>query len=76
MKNDTKTSGVEKKRARTIIDTGANSLKNVLVDVERDLELNQNFFLGNNVDRGKIIPKREMRKNCNSKNYSTTKVKA
>ena len=53
-----------------------NSLKNVLVDVERDLELNQNFFLGNNVDRGKIIPKREMRKNCNSKNYSTTKVKA
>ena len=53
-----------------------NSLKNVLVDVEKDLELNQNFFLGDNVDRGKIIPKREMRKNRNSKNYSTTKVKA
>ena len=53
-----------------------NSLKNVLVDVERDLELNQNFFLGDNVDRGKIIPKREMRKNRNSKNYSTAKVKA
>ena len=53
-----------------------NSLKNVLVDVERDLELNQNFFLGDNVDRGKIIPKREMRKNHNSKNYSTAKVKA
>ena len=53
-----------------------NSLKNVLVDVERDLELNQNSFLGDNVDRGKIIPKREMRKNRNSKNYSTAKVKA
>ena len=53
-----------------------NPLKNVLVDVERDLELNQNFFLGDNVDRGKIIPKREMRKNRNSKNYSTAKVKA
>ena len=53
-----------------------NSLKKVMVDVEKDLELNQNFFLGDNVDRGKIIPKREMRKNRNSKNYSTTKVKA
>ena len=44
--------------------------------MERDIELNQNFFLGNNVDREKIIPKKEMSKNCNSKNYSPTKVKA
>ena len=53
-----------------------NSLKNVLVDMARDLELNQNFFLGDNVDRKKIIPKKEMRKNCIRKNYSPAKFKA
>ena len=51
-------------------------MKNVLADIERDLELNQSFFLGDNVDREKIIPKKEMRKNRNSKKYSPTKVKA
>ena len=55
---------------------GQNPLKDVLADMERDLELNRNFFLGNNVDREKIIPKKGMRKNRNSKNYSPTKVKA
>ena len=55
---------------------GQNPLKDVLADMERDLELNQNFFLGDNVDREKIIPKKGMRKNRNSKNYSPTKVKA
>ena len=43
--------------------------------MEIDLELNQNFFLDDNVDCEKDFPKREMTKNSNSKNYSPTKVK-
>ena len=50
--------------------------------MERDLELNQNFFLGDNVgheenviSNKKIIPKKMIRKHSN-KNYSPTKVKS
>ena len=39
-----------------------NPLKNVLESMERDLELNQDFFFGNNVDHEKIIPQKR-RKN-------------
>ena len=35
-----------------------NPLKNVLESMERDLELNQDFFFGNNVDHEKIIPQK------------------
>ena len=33
-------------------------LKNVLESMERDLELNQDFFFGDNVDHEKIIPRK------------------
>ena len=33
-----------------------NPLKNVLESMKRHLELNQDLFLGNNVDHEKIIP--------------------
>ena len=51
-----------------------NQLKKV-VDMEKDLELNQNFFLGNNVDREKIIPKKEIRKSCNTRITFQQKLK-
>ena len=51
-----------------------NQLKKV-VDIEKDLELNQNFFLGNNVDREKIIPKKEIRKSCNARITVQQKLK-
>ena len=35
-----------------------NPLKNVLESMERDLELNQDFFLGDNVNHERIIPKK------------------
>ena len=44
-------------------------------DMERDLELKQNFFLGDNVDhKQKIIPKKTFKKPSN-KSCSPTKVK-
>ena len=59
-----------------------NSLKSLMQDMERDLELNQNFFLGNNVDHKqnvicnkKIIPKKMIKK-CSNKNYSPAKGKS
>ena len=54
-----------------------NPLKNVLMNIKKDLELTQNFFLDNKANYEKIIPRKEMKKscNCNSKNYSPTKVK-
>ena len=53
-----------------------NTLKSIMQDMKRDLQLNQNFFLGNNVDHKhqKIIPKKIIKKPIN-KNYSPTKVK-
>ena len=52
-----------------------NPSKKVLVDMEKILKLNQNFFWEDNVNSQKIIPKKEMRKSRNSKNYSPTKLK-
>ena len=54
-----------------------NPLKNVLMNIKKDRELTQNFFLDDKVNYEKIIPRKEMKKsrNCNSKNYSPTKVK-
>ena len=54
-----------------------NPLKNVLLNIEKDLELTQNFFLDDNANYKKIIPRKEMKKsrNRNGKNYSPTKVK-
>ena len=50
--------------------------------MERDLKLNPNFFLGDNVDHKqkeicnqKIIPKKTIKK-CSNNNYSPTKVKS
>ena len=77
MKNDRTTSRVEKRELEQSLMQEQNPLKNVLTDTKKDLELNQIFFLDNNVDHEKIIPRKEMKKsrNRNSKNYSPTKVK-
>ena len=51
--------------------------------MERDLELNQIFFLGNRVDdeqdlidNQKIIPKKTIEKRKSGKNFSPTKVES
>ena len=58
-----------------------NPLKSIMQDMERDLELNQNFFLGDNINHKenvisnqKIISKKTIKK-CGNKNYSPIKVK-
>ena len=59
-----------------------NSLNSVVQELEKALELNQNFFLGNNVDHkqnnSKIIPKKTIKKRWekSGKNYGPTKVKS
>ena len=54
-----------------------NPLKNLMQDMERDLELNQNFFLCDKVNREKIFPKKKMKKHGSSgKSYSLRKVKS
>ena len=77
MKNDRTTSRVEKRELEQSLMQEQNPLKNVLTDMKKDLELNQIFFLDDNVDHEKIIPRKEMKKSHkrNSKNYSPTKVK-
>ena len=53
-----------------------NPLKNVLESMEGDLEVNQDFFLSDNVDHEKIIPQKKMKKYSSSKSYRPTKVKS
>ena len=54
-----------------------NPLKNLMQDMERDLELNQNFFLCDKVNREKIFLKKKMKKHGSSgKSYSLRKVKS
>ena len=62
MKNDRTTSRVEKRELEQSLMQEQNPLKNVLTDMKKDLELNQIFFLDNNVDHEKIIPRKEMKK--------------
>ena len=70
--NGTTTSGSEKKRTRIIFGVGTKSVEKLMQGMQRDLELNQNFFLGDNVDHKqnaiynqKIIPKRTIKKRSN-----------
>ena len=70
--NGTTTSGSEKKRTRIIFGAGTKSVEKLMQGMQRDLELNQNFFLGDNVDHKqnavynqKIIPKRTIKKRSN-----------
>ena len=55
-----------------------NLLNSLVQDPGKDLELNQNFFLGNNVDHEennpKIIPKKTIKKRKSGKNYSPQKL--
>ena len=44
--------------------------------MEGDLEVNQDFFLGDNVDHEKTIPQKKMKKYSSSKSYRPTKVKS
>ena len=62
MKNDRTTSRVEKRELEQSLMQEQNPLKNVLTDMKKDLELNQIFFLDDNVDHEKIIPRKEMKK--------------
>ena len=52
-----------------------NSLKNLLESMKRDLGLNQDFLLGNNVNHEKTIPQKKMKKYSSNKNYNPAKVK-
>ena len=57
-----------------------NPLNSLVQELEKDLGLNQHFFLGDNVDHEqnnpKIIPKKAIKKRKSGKNYSPTKVKS
>ena len=58
------------------LELAQNLLKSVIQNKERDLELNQNFFLGNNIyHKQKFILRKTIKKRSN-KNYSPTKVKS
>ena len=70
------------KREKKSLPQAQNLLKSVMQDMERDLELNQNFFLGDNfgheqnvICNQKIIPKKTIKKR-NKKNYSPAKVRS
>ena len=76
MKNDTTTSGADKKEPEQSLVQDQNPLKNVLECKKRDLELNQDFLLGDNVNHEKIIPQKKQKKYSSNKNYSTAKVKS
>ena len=75
--NDAATSENEKKRElEQSLAQAQNPLKSIRQDRETDLELNQNFFEGNNVDHEqKVILKKTIEKHSN-KNYSPTQVKS
>ena len=48
-------------------------VKSIMQDMKKNLELNQNFFLSENVDhKQKIIPKKAIKKHSSNKNYSPT----
>ena len=51
-------------------------MKNVLESIKRDLELNLDLFLGDNIDHENIIPQKKMKKYSSNKNYSPAKVKS
>ena len=63
--NGTTTRGSEKKEREQFLAQAQNLLKSIMQDMEKDLELHQNFFLGDNVDHKqnvicdqKVIPKK------------------
>ena len=63
-----------KKRARKIFGEAQNPIKSIMQDMERDQDLNQNFFLDDNFDyEQKFILKKAIKKRSN-KNYSPKKV--
>ena len=78
--NGATTSESQKKELEQYLVLEQNPLKSMIQDMERDLELNHDFFLGDNVvckSKDIIIPIKTI-KNCSSgkKNYSSTKVKS
>lgn len=54
---------LRKKQLEQSLVQDQNPLKNVLESMERDRELNQDFFLGDNVNHEKIIPQKKKGKN-------------
>ena len=67
-----------KKELEQSLEQVQNPLKGILQDMERALELNQSFFLDNNVDHEQtlFIPKKQLKKCKSGKNYSPIKVKS
>lgn len=53
---------LRKKQLEQSLVQDQNPLKNVLESMERDRELNQDFFLGDNVNHEKIIPQKKKEK--------------
>ena len=74
--NDTTTSENDKKELGKSLAQAQNLLKSIMQDMEKDLELTQNFFLRNSIDQEqKIVPKKTIKK-CPNNNYSPAKVKS
>ena len=67
---------LRKKQLEQSLVQDQNPLKNVLESMERDRELNQDFFLGDNVNHEKIIPQKKMKKYSSNNNYCPTKVES
>ena len=68
---------MRKKELEQSLNQVQNPLKNIMQEIARDLALNQNFFLCDNVvHKPKKIPEKTVKKSHHKKNYSPTKVKS
>ena len=68
---------MRKKELEQSLNQVQNPLKNIMQEIARDLALNQNFFLCDNVvHKPKQIPEKAVKKSHHKKNYSPTKVKS
>lgn len=72
--NDSALIGNEEKRATTSLEQGQNPLKSLIQDIKRDLKLNQNFSLSDNVVCKQTIPETTIKKQRSKKDYSPVKI--
>ena len=72
--NDSAIIGNEEKRARTSLEQGQNPLKSLIHDIKRDLKLNQNFSLNDNVVCKQIIPETTIKKQRSKKDCNPVKI--
>ena len=72
--NDSAIIGNEEKRARTSLEQGQNPLKSLIHDIKRDLKLNQNFSLSDNVVCKQIIPETTIKNQHSKKDCNPVKI--